>query len=538
MTSYDLKQLTPPGLYEIEERSSCQNADDIHLTRLGKRPVLKRNFGLMSMLGFSCTILVTWESVTTLFIQNFQNGGPAGSVYGYIFVWFGIAAAFVVISELVSMAPTSGGQYHWCAMLAPPSAMKIFSYITGEWNPERTHKYFLATYATVCYMGGNYIETLVTLTNPSYQPKIWRQVLISYAIALFGFIINIAGGKVMPRFEGAILILHILGFFAILIPMVYMANHNTAEQVFTQFLNEGQWPSQGLSFFVGLIGPVFAFAGGDAAVHLSEEITNATVAVPLSLMLTVLINGTLGFSMLIALLFCVEDIKGALEARVPFLTIFHQATGSVAGTAAAGSIIVVMGSCSSAGMLASTSRQFWSFARDRGIPGWRLWTKVTTHTAIPAYAVTLTTIIACLLSLIGIGSDLAFNDLMSLSTSGLFSSYLVVAGLLLWRRCTGGISGSKSKHTLINTAGAQLVWGPFHVPGVWGILINAFAVAFMTIAVFFSFWPPMNNVSAESMNYSVVGMGGVILLSLLYYLVRARKVYKGPVVELQVGYRA
>lgn len=65
-------------------------------------------------------------------------------------------------------------------------------------------------------MGGNYIETLVTLTNPSYQPKIWRQVLISYAIALFEFIINIAGGKVMPRFEGAILILHILGFFAIL----------------------------------------------------------------------------------------------------------------------------------------------------------------------------------------------------------------------------------------------------------------------------------------------------------------------------------
>lgn len=65
MTSYDLKQLTPPGLYEIEERSSYQNADDIHLTRLGKRPVLKRNFGLMSMLGFSCTILVTWESVTT-----------------------------------------------------------------------------------------------------------------------------------------------------------------------------------------------------------------------------------------------------------------------------------------------------------------------------------------------------------------------------------------------------------------------------------------------------------------------------------------
>jgi amino acid transporter len=37
----------------------------------------------------------------------------------------------VVISELASMAPTSGGQYHWCAMLAPPKYMKILSYLTG-----------------------------------------------------------------------------------------------------------------------------------------------------------------------------------------------------------------------------------------------------------------------------------------------------------------------------------------------------------------------------------------------------------------------
>lgn len=111
---------------------------------------------------------------------------------------------------------------------------------------------------------------------------------------------------------------------------------------------------------------------------MSEEIANAPVLVPRSIMLSVAINGTLGFSMLIALLFCLGDIDTALESPTgfPFMGIFLQATGSVAGTATMGSIITAMGISTSVGMLASTSRQFWSFARDRGIPGWRIWSKV------------------------------------------------------------------------------------------------------------------------------------------------------------------
>ena len=29
-------------------------------------------------------------------------------------------------------APTSGGQYFWVSMLAPPSTQKYLSYVTGE----------------------------------------------------------------------------------------------------------------------------------------------------------------------------------------------------------------------------------------------------------------------------------------------------------------------------------------------------------------------------------------------------------------------
>lgn len=35
--------------------------DDTVLARLGKKAVLKRNFGFFTVLGLSCTLLITWE---------------------------------------------------------------------------------------------------------------------------------------------------------------------------------------------------------------------------------------------------------------------------------------------------------------------------------------------------------------------------------------------------------------------------------------------------------------------------------------------
>lgn len=67
-----------------------------------------------------------------------------------------------------------------------------------------------------------------------------------------------------------IMILHVIGYFAVLIPLVYLAPQGKASDIFTIFLNDGGWPTQGLSFLVGLLGPVFAFGGADGAVHVSK----------------------------------------------------------------------------------------------------------------------------------------------------------------------------------------------------------------------------------------------------------------------------
>ena len=143
--------------------------------------------------------------------------------------------------------------------------------------------------------------------------------------------------------------------------------------------------------------------------------------------------------------------------------------------------------------------------------------------------------VAWLLGLINIGSSVALNDVTSMAVSGLYASYLTVALLLLYRRCCGDISTSDDNdEMIINVPGAKLVWGPFRVPGILGMLVNGYACIYMTIVVFFSFWPSSMNPSVEDMNYSVVGTVGVVILAILYYLVRARNIYTGPVMEVSM----
>lgn len=78
--------------------------------RLGKKPLLKRSFGFMSLLGFSCAVLITWEGILVTSIGALLNGGPAGVVWGFLIVLLGTMSTFATIGELASMAPVSGGQ--------------------------------------------------------------------------------------------------------------------------------------------------------------------------------------------------------------------------------------------------------------------------------------------------------------------------------------------------------------------------------------------------------------------------------------------
>ena len=160
--------------------------------------------------------------------------------------------------------------------------------------------------------------------------------------------------------------------------------------------------------------------------------------------------------------------------------------------------------------------------------------QVESRSTLPLISIGFTATVAFLLSLIVFGSTLAFNDVVSLSISGLYTSYLIGNGLLLYRRLAGHIRPfSAGSEELTNTIDAEhLTWGPWRIREPIGTAVNMFSCAYLVVVLHFSYFPTAINPTAASMNYSSLMVGSVTLFSIGYYLIYARKTYTGPVIEI------
>ncbi|KAL8952514.1 MAG: hypothetical protein Q9222_001582 [Ikaeria aurantiellina] len=246
------------------------------------------------------------------------------------------------------------------------------------------------------------IEALIQLNNPDYVPQRWEGTLLFWATVTIAVLINTVFGQLLPAIETFMLIVHVLGFFAILIPLVYVGfphledpshvlmfasqmapKKASAHDVFTVFENGGGYPTQTASFFVGLIGTVFAMFGCDSAVHMAEEVKNADVTVPWSMLVTTLLNGAFGWAIVLATVFVTIDVEAVLASPTgalgyPYMQIFYDSVGSKGGATGMTVIILLMTVCGTIAALATSSRLIWAFARDRGLPFWRHVSKVST----------------------------------------------------------------------------------------------------------------------------------------------------------------
>lgn len=97
------------------------------------------------------------------------------------------------------------------------------------------------------------------------------------------------------------------------------------------------------------------------------------------------INGSLGFGMILTVLFRMGDLDAVLNENpaFPFMAIFHRAVQSRSGAAVMASIVMVLTISANVGFSASTSRICWAFARDRGVPGWRTLSQVGDARHVP-----------------------------------------------------------------------------------------------------------------------------------------------------------
>lgn len=131
---------------------------------------------------------------------------------------------------------------------------------------------------------------------------------------------------------------------------------------------------------------------------------------------------------------------------------------------------------------------------------------------IPVNSIIFTVIFSFVMALINIGSTVAFNAMLSLSTVALMATYVISIGCVTIKRI---------KKQPLPPARWSL--------GRAGLPVNCIAMLYACWAFFWSFWPNSHDVVAENFNYACVIFVGAMAFSTLWYFVHARKSYAGPV---------
>lgn len=220
-------------------------------------------------------------------------------------------------------------------------------------------------------MVGGIIQGLIALNKAEYVFEPWHATLLTIAVLTFAIVFNTVLANQLPMVEGGALVIHFVGFFAIFIPLWVLAPKNSTEMALFTFTNNGGWSSLGLSAMIGLTAPVSSLIGYDCSVHMSEELRDASLTMPKAIMWTVAPNAIFGLLMVVTLCYTLGDAEAVADTptRQPFIQLFLNGTGSLTGTNVMVSIVVVCLTCCCISEVATASRQLWSFARDKGLPG-------------------------------------------------------------------------------------------------------------------------------------------------------------------------
>ncbi|OGE56390.1 hypothetical protein PENARI_c003G02958 [Penicillium arizonense] len=342
---------------------------------------------------------------------------------------------------------------------------------------------------SIAYLAGTIIQGLVVLNNPNYDFQRWHGTLLVIAITMFSIIFNTFLAKRLPFVEVLILILHVCGLFAIIIPLWVLGPRRSAKQVFTEFNNGGAWDSAGTATLVGFSTTITALIGYDCAVHMSEEIKDASDTLPKAMITSVCVNAASGFLMLVTVCFTLGDIDDILSTPTgyPFMQVFYNATESLPGTNTMTAILVLTLTASTITEVATASRQLWSFARDRGLPFSDFFGYVNPSWNIPLNAVMVSLAVTVLLSLINIGSTTALLAIVTLTIGAMMSSYIITIACLLLKRIR--------REPL-----------PPHrwTLGRFGMAINIGALCFLCPVFVFAFFPLTSTVEPDTMNWCAV----------------------------------
>lgn len=468
-----------------------------------------RPYSLFSLLSMGYSISNTAMTMTGSLSTGLANGGPIIFVWAQIMIFVMSLCIACSLGELASAFPHAGGQYYWAAQLAPPRIRRFMSYLLG-----------IVSWAGVvvnCASGSLAIPQMaigmILLRNPNMTFHPWMLFLGYQLTNICLFFFNLFE-RLLPKFSMLGLIWSVFSLVIIFIAVLAAApTHQSADFVFTDFVNLSGWNSQGITYLTGMLGANWGFSCLDAVTHMAEEIPNPRTNIPKALLSTVIMGIATSWPYAIALMFCVQDMDAIITTPtgVPSLELFNQVLqGNTAGAVGLQSLVLIVFFLAMVGAQTWQSRIAWSFARNQAWPFSNHLARVAPAPFdVPIWAHLWSCCWVAVLGCLYLGSTIAFNSFVSGAILLQYLSYSMCVILLL-------IHGrEKIKH------------GPFWL-GKWGYVTNIVTVAWTLLCLIFYSFPPSHPSDARTTNYVSAVIAVIFIYAVMWWLLVGRRNFVVP----------
>ncbi|CAO1940906.1 unnamed protein product [Urochloa humidicola] len=500
------------------------DADRWRLQQLGYKQELKRGLSVVSNFAFSFAIISVLTGVTTTYNTGLRYGGPASMTLGWLAVTFFNGCVALSMAEICSAYPTSGGLYYWSAKLAGKDWAPLASWITGWFNIVGQW----ACTTSVDFSLAQLIQVIILLStggaNDGYLASKYVVMAIYTAILIVHGFINSLPIHWLSFFGQLGAFWNVAGVFVLVILIPSVAKERaSAEFIFTHFNTDNGMGIHSKPYIlaVGLLMSQYSSIGYDTSAHMSEETKNADWSGPMGIVSSVALSSVFGWIFLLALTSVMTDIPyfldtsndaGGYAVAQALYTTFHRRYGSgVGGIVCLGIIAVAVFLCGTA-CVTSNSRMGYAFSRDGAMPFSRAWHRVNKH-EVPLNVVWLSVAVAFVMALTSLGSQVAFQAMVSITTLGLYISYALP---IVFR---------------VTTARKSFVPGPFHL-GNYGVLVGSVAVFWVALVTVLFCLPVAYPVAKDNFNYTPVAVGGVLFLSAAAWVLHARFWFRGPIANV------
>jgi len=441
MEAGDVPAKAPPEFKDDDERL---------LAELGYKQQLKRGWSGFSNFAISFSIISVLAGCFTSYYFAWNNGGPIVASIGWPVVSILILIIGFSLAELVAKYPTSGGIYWFAGKLGGP----VWAWFTGWFNLIG----LVAVVASVDYACAGFMNVLLGAykvnifgMNFADTSHILGETFVLFMIILaLTAIINIFRTHLLALINNVSVWWHVIGVAAIVLVLVIVPDtHQSFSFVFTERLNNSGFKDGATSgaFFwiyilpIGFLLTQYTITGFDASAHVSEETHGASRNAARGVWQSIFYSAIIGWFVILAITFAVQNPNFVSNANNGFgagssLAIFSQALTPAAFKAVV--LICTVGQlfCGLA-CLTSASRMCFAFSRDRGMPGYRQFRKVSAS-GVPFNAVIGMAVAAMIITIPalkgapGTAFPVAFFAVVSITVIGLYIAYAIPI-YLRWR---------------------------------------------------------------------------------------------------------